>query len=286
MRQWLTGEDLANLFDMLRTTDHRAFLVLEGESDCRALDSHVDPMHAETFPAGSKSVATRVLELVDERRLRRVLVILDRDWVGLLTSPETSRNVVYTDEYDLDATMLFSRDVFDRVVISHSDRDRRRSHAAASGANPRDLAILFASHVGVLRYASERDRLHISCSAFPLHTTLTDDRDSVDVDRLALIAVARSTHCAASAPRIAALVRLEHGNVAGNLSTYCAGHDLARAISALVKHWGGTAGSNAIEDAVRSSFSCADLHATQLYGKVVAWADQAGAAVWSCPRLT
>jgi hypothetical protein len=281
MRQWLTGEDLFNWLGMLRTTDARSFVVLEGPTDCQALDPHVDDRWAATFPAHAKSVPKRALELIDQRGLSRVLVVLDRDWVDQFEARVSSANVVYTDDYDLDASIVFAGDVLSRVVSAHSDRDMREAHLASLGINARELTIKLVAPVGVLRYVSERDRLEIRCQRFPLHQAMTAGHDSVDLQNMCVIAIGRSQQATVGVATLSSLIQSELTG-AIDLRWFCSGHDLATGLSAVIKYWGGSSSRIVVEQALRSAFSCADLKATHLYRGVLAWCASSGATVWSC----
>jgi hypothetical protein len=281
MHRWITGDDLFNELAMQRTTDRRTFVLLEGPTDCQALDPHVDEARAVTFPGYSKSVVKKALTLADDRQLARVLAVLDRDWVGLLESPLPSPNVVYTDDYDLDATMLFAGDVLERVVSAHSDRDARGDDLDASGSSVSTLLVDIAAHVGILRFANERDGLGINCQKFPVHAAMGPTAASVDVTALVRIAIGRSPHATAVEVDVVRLVTEEHGQAAER-RRYCNGHDLASALSALCKRWGVVISRANLEAAIRSAFSCADLRRTTLYRAMATWAQDNGTLVWNC----
>jgi len=281
MRQWLTGEDLVNWLVMLRTSDSRTYLVLEGPTDCQALDPHIAADAALSFPAHSKSVATRAIEIVDQRGLKRILAILDRDWVDMLTPAIASNNVVYTDMHDLDATIAFAGAVLDRVIVAHSNRDARVAHLQSTGRGATELVAFIACTVGVLRLVSERDRLGISCRDFPVQETLSAAHDGVDLHRLAVVAVGRSEHTIVSETDLVARIEAELPGVL-EPRRICDGHDVAMTVSTLVRYWGGTGSRTVIEQAMRSALSCAELQLTSLFDDVTAWSQRAGATVWSC----
>ena len=200
----------------------------------------------------------------------------------MLEAPIASANVVYTEDYDLDATMLFAGTVLNRVVSAHSNRDQRNAHLSAVGRTPSALVIELAGTVGLLRFASERDRLGLNCGGFPLHQTLDTSHAGIDVRQLSLIAVRRSPHATVVEATVATIVQGEKQQ-ATDLRKYCNGHDTAAALSALVKRWGGSASRTVIEQATRSAFSCDDLKSTRFYRDVLAWCAAVGTTpIWSC----
>lgn len=147
MREGLSGDDIFAELMMLRTADARTFVLLEGPSDCRALDPHVESRSARTLPAYSKSALERTITLVDRRGLERTLGILDRDWVDVIYPPMESDNVVYTDDYDLDATILLSGDVFERLISSVTNRERREAHMVHHASSAEDSVVTVSARI-------------------------------------------------------------------------------------------------------------------------------------------
>jgi hypothetical protein len=282
MRERLTGDDLYALLLMLRQVDKRVFVIVEGDTDCQALDPHLDPEVAVSFPGHSKTVITRAILIADKECTGQVLAILDRDWVGLLDTPLESENVVYTDDYDLDATIMLSGTVLDRVLSSHTDRERRSAHLLHAGSSARDLLIRLSGTLGLLRWLSERDRMALYLKDFPIIDVLSPTHDAVDLASLAFIAVKRSKHSRVLEETIETAIVSEQAQWA-DLRRYVNGHDLSSAAAGLcAKRWGGRAGKKAFESAARAAFSCADLKTTALYKDVLSWSRTAGTPVWSC----
>lgn len=282
MRSWLTGDDLFSWLRMLRASaDSRAFLVLEGTTDCQALDTHVNSEVAATFPAFSKPNVERVVELADAQGLEDVLGVLDRDWVGLIAQPLASTNVVYTDAYDLDATIAFAGSALERVVVAHSDREKRAAHLAKLGKKCRRTIIDFAAPIGVVRYLSERHRWEIRTESFPVHEVVAATVDSVDLAELARIAVARSQQPKVTETVLAEALCEELPKLT-DLAGMCNGHDLAAAISVLVRHWGHRASRDTIERACRAAFSCTELESTRMFVAIKEWGATRDVRIWNC----
>jgi hypothetical protein len=280
VQQWTTGEDLANELCMLRAAaDYRAFLVLEGPTDCQALDPHVDPVKAATFPAFGKKNAEEAIMALDSRNIDDVLAILDRDWVGILDSAISSTNVVYTDFYDLDATIIFSGTVIERVLSALSDRERREAHLENLQLDCETLAVALAGPVGILRLVSVREGHEIRCEGFPMHDVINGSRDAVDLQRLCAIAIARSKTPVVSATALQQGVEAQLGQES-DLHRYCCGHELASALAVLVSHWGGSASRGLVEKVARAAFGAADLATTALFGSVTQWAEERRVTVW------
>src|SRR3954469_5104078 len=174
MKEFVTGEALANWLGMLRVIDKRTFLLVEGPSDAQALDPQIDLSVATTFPAYSKPKVLKALAATEARGMERILALVDLDWDGLLHPTLSSSNVVYTDDYDLDATMLLAGDVLERIVSNHSDRSTREQFLVEHNVSVEEAVIALASTVGAMRFLSERDSYGIRCRDFPVHAVMSE----------------------------------------------------------------------------------------------------------------
>ncbi len=268
---------------MLRAAaDLRAFVILEGPTDCQALDPHVCENTATTFAAHGKTNAEQALDLLDERGIAHVLAIVDRDWVDMLDAPLDSRNVIYTGDYDLGAELFFSGTVIDRLVTAFSDRIKRETHLVSQSCSPKDLVIKLAGPIGVLRFISAREGYGIRCESFPVHEVVISTCGDVDLERLCTLAVSRSCQLAVSSKDVEATLNVELARL-DDLMPYCCDHEVASGLATLIRHWGGSAGKAMIEKSSRAAFGCSDLATTSFFKAVNDWSAAVGARIWSCP---
>ncbi|WP_040600001.1 hypothetical protein [Patulibacter medicamentivorans] len=282
MQGILTGHDLANWLSMLRSTDRRTFVIVEGPTDAQALDPHINEALAVTFPAHGKDKADEAINLLEARSFGRVLAVLDRDWVGMLDQPSAAANVVYTDDYDLDSTVFFSGSVLERVVTAHSDRDSRHAHLAQCGSSTVEaIVIRLAGPIGLVRYFSDRHGHGVNCQRFPVHAAMTASKDELDIPLLARITISRSGDAKVTAAVVERHVQTEMANRPA-LRDFSCGHDVATAVAALLRHWGTSMSPDAVEAAARAAFSCADLKTTALHQRVSAWSNAHAAPIWAC----
>jgi hypothetical protein len=279
----VTGDDLFAEILMLRTADPRTIVLLEGASDCQALDTHIDAAVAHTLPGYAKTTVERAIELADSGQVQRVLAIVDLDWVGVLSGPLESANVVYTDHYDLDATVFLSDDIMTRVVATTTDRDRLDAYLTRVGSSLREIVVRMAGKIGLGRFVSCRDRLEVPFRDFPTHVAITQANDDVDLAQMVTIALGRSREPMIQQTEFLGRVK-KTLNETGDLSRYCSGHDIAAVLAHLVRHClgGGALSRQTMEQFGRAALSCAALKQTALYGDVVAWAREANTRVWSC----
>src|SRR3569833_432884 len=155
MRELITGDDIYAQMLMLRMSDARTFLLLEGEDDQRALDVHIDDESAASINCFGKPNVMRAVGIADERQTRRVLAIVDRDWDDRLGGQSSSPNIVYTDWYDLDATIASIEGVVDRIVYANGRKEDIKADIEESQhGSARDMIVAADSMVGLLRFLS------------------------------------------------------------------------------------------------------------------------------------
>ena len=99
MLEYLDGYDLASYLRMLRSADTRAFLVVEGPSDYRILNSLINESDCAMIPGyGKKSVldAMSAVSVVDDD----VIGLVDRDFDPYLAIPDTAGTVTTYEGHD------------------------------------------------------------------------------------------------------------------------------------------------------------------------------------------
>jgi hypothetical protein len=286
MLESLTGDDVFSSVVMLRAADNLAVVLVEGDGDAKCLTPHIDPDHARVLPCHGSSNLDRARELIDEQALTGVLAVRDADWFGVLSEPVPSDNLVYTDLYDLDATIILLTDVGRRIALVFGQPDQ--VHAACmrfSATSPSELVVRVAEGLGLLRAASHLAGAGLSLRDFPIHEVFDQTSLVLVEDRMIAIAIARTVKASVTVEEVrSALTQARSLGV--EPARLCSGHDLAAALSLLCRSaWGGASlRREFVLQAVRSALSCADLRNLQLFRSVENWELRAGYKVWACPR--
>lgn len=284
MRECLTGDDIFAEVLMHQTADARSLLLLEGPDDCDCLAPHVDEVTAHVIPCHGNANLDRVMELVDLRNVERVVAIRDRDWFDIIDTPAGSDNVVYTDLYDLDASILCSTDIARRLSLVFGTADKVRSHCDHVGRNsPISVAACIAAEVGIIRLASSRNGLDLSTRNFPIHDVCEVSHGTVKQEDLFSIVVARTAACPLSADDVKVFVETERV-LAIPAERLSSGHDLGAVMSMLLRGpWGGSpVSAKFVLQAARSALACSELHTLGLYEGIVSWERRTGGQIWNC----
>lgn len=284
MLEHLTGDDLFALVKMLRTSDNRTVVLLEGGTDCDALEPHIDTEDAYALPGHSRTTVERAIELVDQTDTERVVALVDRDWTTVLFPATESANLFFTDLYDLDATILFEGDVLERVLSSLTDRERRRNDLDELKVSARELLIQLAGVMGVGRYVAVRDELEIRFRELPAHACVDSAHCRIDISALAIVAVRKSKEPKCDEGQLANFIREQLQEEEDDLLRFCSGHDLAAQIASLARtKWGGAKiSADLVERTLRAALDCQTLKMTTFYAEMRQWASDANTSVWSC----
>lgn len=278
----LTADDLFAYIVMLRNGDSRTFVLVEGESDCALIDSHLTA-DSETLPATAKGIAIGAAVLAHENGVEGVIALVDRDFVGSLESPCPAPNVVYTDAYDLETTLFELRPVRTRVMNSYCKKVFRTGTLGASAlADAANLALKSASAVAAFRYCSIQNGWGIGVRMFPIHVIVDLNDGEPDIDRLCLIALSKA-RSSLDLKMTAALVRERYPWMLAR-PDYCSGHDLMNALSYVINSkFGGSTGHDGLSAAFRAATSCNDLGKTRFFGQLRDFGIAIEKPVWACP---
>ncbi len=288
MRERLTSDDLFSYILMLRPVSNRIILLIEGDADYTALRTHVNQVDVNPIPGYGKGIIEPAMALVNSHKIPNVIALLDKDFGDLFPKEASEPNIFYTDHYDLDATIFFSGKVCERMAYSFGNIDQINS--LLSDLDCPDLAIAatnLAMAVGVLRFISVRERIHLRLREFPLGEVVRDDCRSVDLEALVTLALRRESNRQTARPReIVTQMQVELAKIS-NPYAYCSGHDLARALSVLLRKRGGVSlRPDIIEKALRGAFNCSEIRATRLYSDLAIWARHQNKNMWSCDSRT
>ncbi len=287
MEQLITGDDLYATVLMLKSADARTLVALEGPDDCACLAPHVDEVAAQVLPCHGSRNLERLVELVDMNAVPGVLAIRDRDWYGILTSPAASPNMVLTDKYDLDATILICTPVGERVALVFGDATAVGQHCSQLGAEGAiSLVIRAASRLGLLRLASTIKGMSLALRNFPVGEVTDPGTVTIEDADLVSLAVSRSRECTLDAPTVEGLLnRVEKSYAHVRGEDLCCGRDIAAVMSFLIgAGWGGRrAGRDLLLMTVRAALSCTALQSLSLYGDVESWEQRTRNRVWACP---
>jgi hypothetical protein len=285
MMQGLTGDDLFATVLLLRAVDDRVIMLLEGDSDCKVLDPHIDPAGARYIPGYGKGAVVKAIRLVDQANVKKVVGIIDSDLDRQRGTPHSSSNLITTEFHDLDAEIFFVESVTKRLVANVCDQEaveRYLSEVASSSVV--ELVTRIASDVGWLRLRNHSDELGLRIEGLPAAEAIDWSQGVVDRQALARIVISKSPNAAV---RLDALLELWERELAEREVDVlvCNGHDLLAILAALArKKFSCNFGKKALAVMLHVGLSCSEFMETHVFRRVEDWAARHGAAVWNCRK--
>lgn len=280
----LTGDDVfAQILLLMAVPSPRAILLVEGPSDCSCLAAHILTETAQLLPCHGSQNLDRAIELVDQEGVLGVLALRDSDWIGLLYAARTSRNIVYTDLYDLDSSLFLCTEVGHRLPMAFGRPANIERHVRSTGVGSGiELAARIASELGRMRLVSARYSLGLRLDDFPIHEVCDPRLGTVARDALIRLVLQRSESPSCTAEELAEYLDQE---LSVDAYRVCSGHDVVSVLAFLIRAaWGGRphAGKAVILDAAHAALSCGELMRLKLYDGVCEWEDRTGRRVWAC----
>ncbi|MFF9542703.1 hypothetical protein ACF1B4_03830 [Streptomyces albidoflavus] len=282
----LDGDDLHAELIMLRSNDSRAFLILEGPTDCHVLDEFINDEHFTTVPALGKERALGAIARLDEGvLLGSVFALLDRDWVGILEEGVNRSEVAYTDFYDMDACIFFTPGVYEKLAATFcTDNTFKRGEPGCSHSDISTACVDLVFAVGVLRFISSRDGLGLALRKFPLEQVASVRDGSVDLSKLIEIACKRAERDPEDYPDLLESLRRELAGIE-EPHRYCSGHDLAKAFHLIAKRrWATKVGADVIERTARAAYGREHFERSGIYRSTSHWETSSGETAWRLAR--
>jgi len=281
MREYLTGDDVANQICMLRSSWKGAVLVVEGSSDLKMYARFADPSVAITI-AHSKEMVLEVVRLMQEKRKDdKVLGIVDSD-LDLVLGKRREPPVFATDLRDMEM-MAISSPAFDSVMTEYGLRNRIDSFQKRRGQLAQ--AVVDACYaVGVLMRISHDRGLSLSFKDLDFESFVDPISLTADVRKM----VREVIRCSRS-PRVSEreLVREVTETVVTPEGRwlYARGHDAVEVILLALRGGLGSPsaqriGPAAIGSGLRMSYERSFFEKTQLYSDSLKWAESRGLVLW------
>src|SRR5947207_15972275 len=115
MTRDIDGWHVAAQVRLLRQVHRGAILILEGESDNKALYRFIDPSGCEVEIGFGKTNVLKAMDLLEEEGFLGVVALVDADFDRILDATYNLENLCMTDKHDLDLT-IFSSEAFDHYL--------------------------------------------------------------------------------------------------------------------------------------------------------------------------
>lgn len=165
------------------------FILLEGDFDQRFWAARLNPLHLKLINCVGKTNVLETLELlISTNEAQRIVALVDKDYDEILLRQMQASQLFYTDENDLEVTLLrcsFSgiETMIQRILSESVDTSKRAEFEAGVGILILEHLRQMAANYGVLRLINEQlqsgvkfDHLPILHNNFLNHNTLQQEK--------------------------------------------------------------------------------------------------------------
>lgn len=258
---------------MLRHSDKRSILLLEGDKDARVFERFIDSSACDIEIGFGKQNVLGALDLLEEEGFQGAIGIIDADFDRLLGATYAIENVCVTDVHDLDL-MIFGSLALDRYLREHVDRDLFGKLYQSDIDLLRSEILSKSLRLAYCRFVSERDGLRIYFKDLRHDEFISVDDLTVALSDLTKNLIRRShTRCTVS--QLERLVALEESK---NHDPWqiTNGHDVAAFLGIGLRRMIGSkkvhqTWSSEVEAGLRLAFDWAAFEATSLHRSVREW---------------
>jgi hypothetical protein len=269
---------------MLRNGGQESLLVVEGESDSLTLTPHINMSKARIVVGYGRESVEEAIRLSDQNQLERVVAIADSDVDRHIPRVKTfsSPNLIRTQNYDLEADILFAENFFEHLLYSQASRETIEAFLVANGTQTAlDTLVKLAGSIGMTRVKSVENGYGLMLRELPLGAFLLTN--STEFDFLALSAAIRSKskHPKIDNRRLISLLKRSFHLKSIDL-TICCGHDLVCLLAgALTKWWGVNVKYGEIARMLRAALSRETFTSMRVYIDVKRWSDDNSCTIWA-----
>ena len=277
MQEELTSNGLVAYLGMLRTTDTRLFFVVEGTSDIRALERHVDSHTCKVVSGYGKQAVLGALQRIRDQDPDGCVALIDRDF-GCRDGESVPDNGFVTELYDREADCLLLCALMDDYIEVNSHSDRMGRLLVASGDRDiREMVVRIASLIGYLRWLSLEHDLRLKLSDLPFGSMLI--RPCVVDETIMVKAVVK--YCVIDEERLRELVRLAVIESSGGDYRLCRGHDLVRILASSSRWWSERKlGEKEIKAFLDAALRYDVLSRLRWFNELDEWACSRGRRIW------
>ena len=277
MQDYLDHEDLFVYLRMLRSSDSRLFLVVEGQSDIRALERHMNSSDCTIVAGYGKRKVLTAMRKLQEEDPDGCVGLVDRDF-GKFAQEVIPENVVTTTLYDRESDfLLFAGLIDDFIAASIHHETARKLISASESETIRDIIVKIAYTIGRIRWAVVSNRIRLTLYKFPVSSVIAwpavvNEEDVIDM------AIRNTDDCETSSVQVLEMCS-EPLDVTRD--EMCNGHDLIASLSASSRWWANREIRRIeIERFLSGAIRIDILEQLAWFGSLDRWARERGRRIW------
>ena len=278
MQDYLGDEDLFVYLRMLRSSDLRLFLVVEGKSDIRALERHLSLQDCAIISGYGRRTVLDAMRKMQEDDPDGCVGFVDRDF-GNFSGEELPDNVVTTTLYDREADLLLLVGLVDNFIsAAYRHNTGPRSMPVISPNTIRDIVVNVAYTIGRVRWSSLTNGVQLKLSRFPVNEILKWPAVAEEIEVIRL-AIQRTENCVVD---VSQMKNMSSEPLGATTEDLCCGHDIVAALSASSHRWANRNISIAeIEDFLVGAMRRDILERLEWFQALNQWAVERGRRIWN-----
>jgi hypothetical protein len=183
MREYITGDTIANQIRMIRIQYSGSFLIIEGYTDARLYKRFVESDKCQIIVAHNKENAIKALSLLDADNFSGAVAIVDTDFDMLEGKLYATQNLLLTDTHDFE-TMIIKSPAFDKVLTEFGSEDKITIFVRKYGKDIPTVLIECGIPIGYLRWVSLRDGLSLKFEDLDFGKFINKENLIIEASRL------------------------------------------------------------------------------------------------------
>lgn len=252
-----------------------AVFIVEGETDCIALERFVSEKDCIVEIAFGKKNAIGAIDLLDDEGFQGVLALVDADFDRLLGITHSSNSIVLSEFHDIEMDILHTS-AFEHIIREYAEKPKLQANFGSSMDRVRNEILEACRPLSVLRLYNERRNMGLNFRDLSFDF-IEESTLKCDVNALALEIISKNSRRKINPQQIIRIIASESGAI-HDLRQITRGHDaahvLGRALRArlssrrAVHTW-----RSEIESLLRLSFDFLAFAATDVFRQIKQWED-------------
>lgn len=281
----VNGVSIANQIRLERAVHAGSFLLVEGCSDANIFKNFCDQGECSIVVCLGKGKLVDALNELEVSSFTGALGFVDRDFGDFLGYPDVQGDVVYSDENDMEMSILCSK-ALDRVLEEIGSSDAICNSIRTRGKPIREIIFSSASVVGALRLVAQKNGLPLRFEEMKYkykqnNSCIIDEKQTIQH------IFGRSENKGDVKESDLQLAVRAHLSDEKESKSLCSGHDCVRVLGrGLKKEFGNSnqfnndKGAKTLESALRLAYELKDFQSTGAFSKMCNWEKERGFTIF------
>lgn len=281
----IDGVSIANQIRLERAVHNGSFLLVEGSRDASIFDRFRSQEKCSIVVCLGKGKMVKAINELDAEGFAGVLGFMDRDLSEFLGYPDVRGDVVYSDENDMEVSIICS-EALDRVLVEFGNEAAVKETVRTRGISVREIIFSSASVVGALRLVAQEHGVPLRFEGMKYKF---EKRNSCVIDEILTIrhVFGRSKKRGDKKEGDLQIAVRAYLSELLDSKSLCSGHDCVRVLGRALKNEFGSSnqfisdeGALTLEGILRVSYDWRDFQSTRAYNSMRSWEEERGFTIF------